>query len=123
MAKGWDIHLGGRPEVGWTRAPRPHAFMDPAHLKKLAETPVTLTLNAYQYGLLLQWLQVETLERTVKIEPMEPDGQAYAQAVQQLQELDAILASIRAAYRQAAEKLNIPLNDAREGGSQPGRRH
>ena len=95
--------------------------MDPAHLKKLAETPVTLTLNAYQFGLLLQWLEVETLERTVEIEPMEPDGQAHAQALQQLQELDGILASIRAAYRQAAQKLNIPMDEVRESGSQPGR--
>jgi hypothetical protein len=84
--------------------------MDPAHLNKLMETPVTVTLNAYQFGLLLQWLQVETLERSVEISPMQPDGQAHAQAMQQLQELDAILASIRAAYRQAAEKLNIPLD-------------
>jgi hypothetical protein len=95
--------------------------MDPARLKKLIETPVTVTLNAYQFGLLIQWLQVETLERTVEINPMQPDSQAYAQAVQQLQELDAILASIGAAYRQAAEKLNIPLDDVREGGVQPGR--
>jgi hypothetical protein len=83
--------------------------MDPAHLKKLAETPVTLTLNAYQFGLLLQWLQVETLERPAELPPREPEGQAHAQAVQQLQELDGILATIRAAYRQAAQKLNIPL--------------
>jgi hypothetical protein len=96
--------------------------MDPARLKKLSETPVTIALNARQFRLLLEWLQVETLERTVEIEPMEPEGQAYAQAVQQLQELDAILASIRAAYRQAAQRLNIPLDDVRESGAQPGRR-
>jgi hypothetical protein len=84
--------------------------MDPAHLNQLMETPVTLTLNAYQFGLLIKWLQVETLDRTVKIEPMEPDSQAHAQAVRQLQELDAILASNRAAYRQAAQGLNIPLD-------------
>jgi hypothetical protein len=95
--------------------------MDPALLKKLSETPVTLALNAYQFGLLIKWLQVETLERTAEIEPMEPDGQAYAQAVQQLQDLDAILAALSAAYRQAAEKLNIPLDEARESGSPPGR--
>jgi hypothetical protein len=40
---------------------------------------------------------------------MQAEGQAYGQAVQQLQELDGILATIRAAYRQAAQKLNIPL--------------
>ena len=96
--------------------------MDPAHLKKLVETPVTLTLNAYQFGLLLQWLEVETLERSVKLEPMEADGQAYAQALQRLQELDGILATIRAAYRQAAQKLNIPLDDVRQSGAQPGHR-
>ena len=90
--------------------------MDPAHLKKLSETPVTLALNAYQFGLLIKWLQVETLERTVEIKPLEPDGQAYAQAVQQLQDLDAILAALSAAYRQAAEKLNIALDDVRESG-------
>jgi hypothetical protein len=55
--------------------------MDPALLKKLSETPVTLSLNAHQFGLLLKWLQVETLERSVEIEPLEPEGQAYAQAV------------------------------------------
>jgi hypothetical protein len=77
--------------------------MDPVRLKQLIETPVTLTLNAYQFGLLMKWLQVETLERTVELNPMESDGQEHAQAVQQLQELDAILASLRAAYRQAAE--------------------
>jgi hypothetical protein len=74
--------------------------MDPVHLKKLVETPVTLTLNAYQFGLLTEWLQVETLERTVEHKPLEPEGQAYAQAAQHLQELDAILASMRAVYRQ-----------------------
>jgi hypothetical protein len=95
--------------------------MDPALLKKLSETPVTLALNAYQFGLLIKWLQVETLERTGELKPMEPDGQAYAQAVQQLQDLDAILAALSAAYRQAAEKLNIPLDEARESGSQPDR--
>jgi hypothetical protein len=100
----------------------PASLMDPAHLSKLIQTPVTLTLNACQFGLLLKWLQVETLERAVEIKPMEPDGQAYVQAVQQLQELDGILASIRAAYRQAAQKLNIPLEEVRESGSQPGRR-
>ena len=121
MAKGWNTHLGGRPEADWPLAPRPQAFMDPAHLKKLVETPVTLTLNAYQFGLLLKWLQVETLERAVALKPMEPDGQAYAQAVQQLQELDGILAAIRAAYRQAAQKLDIPLDDIREGAPQPDR--
>ena len=73
--------------------------MDPARLKKLSETPVTIALNARQFRLLLEWLQVETLERTVELKPLEPDGQAYAQAVQQLQELDAILAAIRAAYQ------------------------
>jgi hypothetical protein len=88
------------------------------------ETPVTVTLNAYQFGLLLQWLQVETLERSVEIPPMQPDGQAHAQAVQQLQELDAILASLSAAYRQAAQELNIPLDEVAESGVQlqPGRR-
>ena len=96
--------------------------MDPAHLKKLVETPVTLTLNAYQFGLLLQWLEVETLERTGELQPMEADGQAYAQALQRLQELDGILASIRAAYRQAAQKLNIPLDEVRESDSQADRR-
>jgi hypothetical protein len=96
--------------------------MDPARLKKLIETPVTVTLNAYQFGLLIQWLQVETLERTVEINPTQPDGQAYARAVQQLQELDAILASISAAYRRVAEQLNIPLDDERESGVQPGRK-
>ena len=94
--------------------------MDPALLKKLSETPVTLALNAYQFGLLIQWLQVETLERTAELQPVEPDGQAQAQALQQLQELDAILSSLSAAYRQVAQKLNIPLDDARESGSQPG---
>ena len=84
--------------------------MNPEHLETLVETPVTLTLNAYQFGLLLQWLQVETLERSGELKPLEPDGQAYAQAVRQLQELDAILAAIRAAYRQAAQELNIPLH-------------
>ena len=92
--------------------------MDPAHLQKLAETPVTLTLNAYQFGLLLQWLQVETLERSGELPPMQADGQAYAQAVQHLQELDGILATIRAAYRQAAQELNIPLDEVRESDSQ-----
>jgi hypothetical protein len=96
--------------------------MDPVHLKKLVKTPVTLTLNAYQFGLLLQWLQVETLERAGEIKPLEPDGQAYAQAMQQLQELDAILATIRAAYRQAAQELNIPLDEVRQSGAQPGRK-
>jgi hypothetical protein len=96
--------------------------MDPAHLEKLVETPVTLTLNAYQFGLLLQWLQVETLERAGELKPMEPEGQTHAQAAQQLQELDAILATIRAAYRQAAQELNIPLDEVRESGSQPDRR-
>jgi hypothetical protein len=96
--------------------------MDPARLKQLIETPVTVTLNAYQFGLLIQWLQVETLERTVEINPTQPDGQAYARAVQQLQELDAILASISAAYRRVAEQLNIPLDDERESGVQPGRK-
>ena len=95
--------------------------MEPAHLNKLMETPITLTLNAYQFGLLITWLQVETLERTVEIQPMKPDSQAYAQAMQQLQELDAILASLSAAYRQVAQKLNIPLDDVLESGSQPGR--
>jgi hypothetical protein len=95
--------------------------MDPVRLKQLIETPVTLSLNAYQFGLLLQWLQVEALDRTVEINPMQPDGQASAQAVQQLQELDAILASLSAAYRQVAEKLNIPLDDVRESGVRPGR--
>jgi hypothetical protein len=84
--------------------------MDLAHLKKLVEAPVILTLNAYQFGLLLQWLQVETLERSVERQPMGPDSRAYAQALQRFQELDGILASIRAAYRQAAQKLNIPLD-------------
>jgi hypothetical protein len=96
--------------------------MDPARLKQLIETPVTVTLNAYQFGLLIQWLQVETLERTVEINPTQPDGQAYARAVQQLQELDAILASISAAYRRVAEQLNIPLDDERESGVHPGRK-
>jgi hypothetical protein len=82
--------------------------MDPVHLKKLVETPVTLTLNAYQFGLLLQWLQVETLERAGEINPMESDGQAHAQAVQQLQELDAILGSLRAAYRRVAQAAEYP---------------
>jgi hypothetical protein len=82
--------------------------MDPVHLKKLVETPVTLTLNAYQFGLLLQWLQVETLERTGEVNPMESDGQAHAQAVQQLQELDAILGSLRAAYRRVAQAAEYP---------------
>jgi hypothetical protein len=95
--------------------------MDPAHLNELVQTPVTLTLNAYQFGLLTKWLQVETLERTVELKPLEPDGQAYAQAVQHLQELDGILASMRAVYRQAAQQLNIPLDEVREGASQPGR--
>ena len=94
--------------------------MEPAHLDKLMATPVTVTLNAYQFGLLIQWLQVETLERSVELQPLEPDGRAYAQALQHLQELDAALASLRAAYQQAAQKLNIPLDDARESGSQPG---
>jgi hypothetical protein len=53
---------------------------------------------------------------------MEHDSQAHAHAMQQLQELDAILASICAAYRQAAQKLNIPLDDVRESGVQPARR-
>jgi hypothetical protein len=92
--------------------------MDPTHLKKLVETPVTLTLNAYQFGLLTEWLQVETLERSGEIQPMEPDSQAYAQAVRHLQELDGILASIRAVYRQAAQELNIPLDEVRESDSQ-----
>jgi hypothetical protein len=95
--------------------------MDPAHLNQLIETPVTLTLNAYQFGLLLKWLQVQTLERAAELKPMEPEGQAHAQAAQQLQELDAILALMRAAYRQAAQKLNIPLDDVREGAPQPDR--
>jgi hypothetical protein len=105
------------PGGGWTLAPRPQAFVDPAHLKKLAETPVTLTLNAYQFGLLLQWLQVQTLERPAGLPPMEPEGQAEAQAAQYLQELDATLASMRAVYRQAAQQLNIPLDEVREGAS------
>ena len=96
--------------------------MDPAHLNQLIETPVTLTLNAYQLGLLNQWLQVQTLESSGELKSMEPDGQAHAQAAQQLQELDAILATIRAAYRQAAQELNVPLDEVREGGSQPDRR-
>jgi hypothetical protein len=95
--------------------------MDPVHLKKLVETPVSLTLNAYQFGLLLQWLQVETLERSGELQPLPLDGQAYAQAMQRLQELDGILATIRAAYRQAAQELNIPLDDVRQSGAQPGR--
>jgi hypothetical protein len=33
-----------------------------------------------------------------------------------------LAASIRAAYRQAAQELNIPLDDIRESGSQPGRK-
>ena len=74
------------------------------------ETPVTLTLNAYQFGLLIKWLQVETLERSGEIQPVEPDRQAHAQAVRQLQELDAILASLSVAYRQVAQKLNISLD-------------
>ena len=110
MAKGWNMHFGGRPGAGSPRKASPARLMDPAHLKKLVETPVTLTLNAYQFGLLLQWLQVETLERSGELKPLEPDGQAHAQAVQQLQELDAILAAIHAAYRQAAQELNIPLD-------------
>ena len=93
--------------------------MEPAHLNKLMETPITLTLNAYQFGLLITWLQVETLERTVEIQPMKPDSQAYAQAMQQLQELDAVLASLSRAYRQVAQELNIPLDEVRESGPQP----
>ena len=95
--------------------------MEPAHLDKLMETPVTVSLNAYQFGLLIKWLQVETLERTAELQPVQPDSQAHAQAMQQLQELDAILASVRAAYRQAAQELNIPLDDARESRPQVGR--
>jgi hypothetical protein len=95
--------------------------MDPVHLKKLVETPVTLTLNAYQFGLITEWLQVETLERSGEIQPMEPDSQAYAQAVQQLQELDGILASMRAVYRQAAQELNIPSIDGHPGERMPTR--
>jgi hypothetical protein len=34
--------------------------MDPALLKKLSETPVTIALNGRQLRLLLEWLQVET---------------------------------------------------------------
>jgi hypothetical protein len=41
--------------------------------------------------------------------------------VRQLQDLDAILAAIRAAYRQAAQELNIPLDDVQESGFQPDR--
>jgi hypothetical protein len=98
--------------------------MDPARLKQLIETPLPVPLNACQFGLLMKWLQVETLERTVGVNPMESDGQEHAQAVQQLQELDAILASLRAAYRQVAQKLNIPLNEVPGSGVQlqPGRR-
>ena len=77
-----------RPESVGPGRPARKPFMDPAHLKKL----------------------VETLERSGEIQPMEPDSQAYAQAVQQLQELDGILASMRAVYRQAAQELNIPLD-------------
>jgi hypothetical protein len=95
--------------------------MDPAHLDKLMDTPVTVTLNGYQFGLLMKWLQVETLERTAELQPVEPDRQAQAQAVQQLQELDAILASLSVAYRQVAQKLNIPLDEVRESAPQPGR--
>ena len=96
--------------------------MDPALLKKLSETPVTIALNARQFRLLLEWLQVETLERTQELTPLQADGQAHAQAVQQLQELDAILASLSAAYRQVAEKLKLSLDDAGENGVEPGGR-
>ena len=99
----------------------PASLMDPAHLDKLMETPVTVSLNAYQFGLLIKWLQVETLERSAELQPVQPDSQAHAHALQQLQELDAILSSLSAAYRQVAQKLNIPLDDARESGPQPGR--
>ena len=46
--------------------------MDPALLKKLSETPVTIALNARQFRLLLEWLQVETLERTQELTPYKP---------------------------------------------------
>jgi DNA-binding transcriptional LysR family regulator len=84
--------------------------MDPTLLKKLSETPITIALNGRQFRLLLEWLQVETLERTRELKPLEADRQAHAQAVQYLQELDEILAAISAAYRQAAEKLNLSLD-------------
>ena len=84
--------------------------MNPATLKQLSETPITLALNGRQLRLLLEWLQVETLERTRELSPRQDDGQAYAQAVQQLQELDAVLAALSAAYRQAAETLNLALD-------------
>jgi hypothetical protein len=89
--------------------------MDPAALKKLIETPISITLNAHQFGLLIKWLEIETLGRTVEMDPMEPGSEAYAQAAQQLQDLDEILATISAAYKQEAEKLNIATMRTGEG--------
>jgi hypothetical protein len=84
--------------------------MNPAHLKKLSEMPITLALNGRQWRLLSEWLQVEALERTQELPSLQPDCQAYAQTMQQLHELDEVLAAISAAYRQAAEKLNLALD-------------
>ena len=84
--------------------------MNPAILKQLSETPITIALNGRQIRLLLEWLQVETLERTRELPPLQADARAYAEAVQDLQELDAVLAAFGAAYRQAANRLNLPLD-------------
>jgi hypothetical protein len=66
---------------------------------------------------LLEWLQVETLERTQELTPLQADRQAHAQAVQQPPELDEIFASLTAAYRQVAEKLNLSLDEAEGRGT------
>ena len=84
--------------------------MDPALLEKLIKIPITITLSAYQFGLLIRWLEVEMLGRTVKMGPKEPDSQDDAEAAQHLRELDEILAAIRDAYRQTAAKLNIAID-------------
>ena len=84
--------------------------MDLKGLDRLAQTPITLTLNARQFALLIEWLQVETLGRTEQRGLLEPEGQDHAQAAQRLRELDEVLATIRAAYQQAAQRLGIDLN-------------
>lgn len=85
--------------------------MDPALLEKLVEPPVTITLNTRQFALLIKWLEVEMLGRTEKLGPMKPDSQGYAEAEQHLRELDEVLSAIRDAYEQAAEKLNIAIDN------------
>ena len=84
--------------------------MDPSLLDQLVDTPITLTLNARQFRLLHQWLEVEMHGRTAELAPLAPEGQSHAEAAQHLRELDEVLIAIRDAYHQAAAKLNVAID-------------